>query len=412
MAAQLAQHLPVIELESLRVFRDRARVEVRPLTLLYGRNQAGKSTLLRLLPALADAIFGTTPVWDLSTPAFASASFKEMGWLGPEPLASPSIRLEAQKGGAFMEVQLTDDRGVVPNSLRIGSPKATLADISWAGNAHRSSAVFRAAYAGTVDAKEWAGELEFSSLLPTGLPSAVSRRVEDVKKAFEVIRRVQWLAATRSLSDGSSRPSRCCRADGSDLPGLLVDRKDVTDLATAWLAGANGLGEAVRVGKDASGAVRLELSRVGNEALPAHLAGEGARWLLPILLCACWAELGGDDAPTMLAIEEMEARLHPNVQIALLERLFTTIKSGIPCVLETHSIHVLRRAQLAVARKELDPKDVAVYWVERADHAATVRRVSVESDGTLRGWNPETFEEEQSLSREIFEARWSAAVAK
>ena len=42
--------LPVLQLESFRAFRDRAELELRPLTLLYGRNQVGKSTLLRLLP--------------------------------------------------------------------------------------------------------------------------------------------------------------------------------------------------------------------------------------------------------------------------------------------------------------------------------------------------------------------------
>jgi predicted ATPase len=108
----------------------------------------------------------------------------------------------------------------------------------------------------------------------------------------------------------------------------------------------------------------------------------------------------------MLAIEEMEARLHPNLQIALLERLLKTVAVGIPCILETHSIYLLRRAQLAVVKGELTPEDLAIYWVERDGHAAQARRIEVLPDGTLHGWNPETFEEEQQLSRDIFEARW------
>jgi len=120
------------------------------------------------------------------------------------------------------------------------------------------------------------------------------------------------------------------------------------------------------------------------------------------------AELTGEDGPTMLAIEELEARLHPNLQIALLERLLLTVAAGIPCVLETHSIYLLRRAQLAVVKGELAPQDLAIYWVERDGHAAQARRIEVLPDGTLHGWNPETFEEEQQLSRDIFEARWKA----
>ena len=249
-------------------------------------------------------------------------------------------------------------------------------------------------------------------MLPTGLPPTAARRLATVRKAFDCLERVQWLAAARPGMSESLRPTRCCRPDGADLPNILLDRKDIVELASAWLSGPSSLGESVSVGKDAAGAPRLEFRRTGNESLPIHLSGEGAHWLLPILFCACWAELGEVDGPTMLAIEELEARLHPNLQIALLERLLKTVSVGVPCVLETHSIYLLRRAQLAVVKGELAPEDLAIYWVEREGHAAAVRQISVEADGTLLGWNPETFEEEQQLSREIFENRWKAQASR
>lgn len=401
------------EIEGFRVFRDRARFELKPLTLIYGRNQAGKSTLLRLLPVLADSIFGNVPVFDGFSPALMGASFKELGWLGPEPSGSPLIRLEASDLHNYVEIQLTEDRGVVPNRIQIGTGQKDYLDILLGGDPVRSADVFRAPYAGSVGKDhEWKGAIEFGAMLPSGLPYAAGKRLDTVRNAFEVLKKLQWLAASRPGMDVNIRPSRCCRPDGLDLPNLLIDRKDITDLASIWLSEPTGVGESVSVGKDASGGIRLELRRTGNESLPSHLAGEGVRWLLPILLCACWAELGGEDAPTMLAIEEMESRLHPNLQISLLERLLSTVKKGIPCVMETHSIYMLRRAQLAVAKGEIESKDLAIYWIERNGHAASLRRVDVAGDGSLLGWNPETFEEEQQLSREIFEARWKRLVGQ
>ena len=43
-----------VEVEGYRAFRDKAKIDIHPLTLLYGENQAGKSTLLRLLVLLAE----------------------------------------------------------------------------------------------------------------------------------------------------------------------------------------------------------------------------------------------------------------------------------------------------------------------------------------------------------------------
>jgi len=397
-----------IEIEGFRAFRDRAHIELRPLTLIFGRNQAGKSTLLRLLPALADAIYGTVPVFDMNAPALMGATFKELGWLGPEPFGSPSIRLEAIKPPTHLEIQLTDDRGIVPNKIRTGSGASDYCDVSLAGNATRSANLFLAPYAGNMGHDEhWEGEISFSSFIPAGLPPVPSRHVETVRAAFSRLERVQWLAAPRPGQNDFLRPSKCCRPDGHDLPNLLAERRDILALASEWLSDPKILGESIVIGKDSSGSNRFELRRTSNESLPNHLSGEGARWMLPILLCACWAELA-QDGPTMLAIEELEARLHPNLQISLLERLLQTVKRGIPCVLETHSIYVLRRAQLAIVKKELKAQDVAIYWIEREGHAAQVRPISVNDDGTLVGWNPETFEEEQQLARELFEARWQS----
>ena len=247
-------------------------------------------------------------------------------------------------------------------------------------------------------------------MLPTAVPTSAQMQLDDVLDSFNVIQKVQWFAAARSATPAMSRISRCCLPDGSDLPSILENRKDITELASIWLSDSKTLGETVHINKDSEGKSRFELRRTGNESLPQHLAGEGVRWLLPILLAACWAEIGGEGAPTILAVEEPEARLHPNLQIVLLNRLLSMINAkGIPCVLETHSIYLLRRAQLAVAQKELSPSDLAIYWIERTDHAAQVRKIEIDSDGTLRGWNPETFEEEQHLSREIFEARWKSS---
>lgn len=413
MASVPPIRIPTLSVEGYRAFRDRSELELRPLTLLFGRNQAGKSTLLRLLVAMADSVFGQTRVLDMSSPALLGSTFKELGWLGPEPSFRPRLRLTASDSRAFFEVQLTDEDGVAPNRFLLGRGEGppdldvSLGDVSQSGPQQ-----FCATFTGRANSAEWTGPVEFNSLLPA-LPETdqtryAIRRLAEVRSCLEALRGIQWLSATRPQALANTRRARCCLPDGSDLPGALQGRLDVMAQASHWLSEVSGLAESVAIGKDSAGLVRLELKRIGQEALPSHLAGEGLQWLLPNLLCACWAECGGAGAPTMLAIEEIEARLHPNLQIALLERLVETVRKGVPCVLETHSIYLLRRVQLAVLEQRLTPQEVAIHWVERDGHAARVRRIHVEQDGTLKGWHPETFEEEQQLNRKIFQARWRA----
>ena len=48
-------HLKAFEVRNYRAFVEPARVELRPLTLLFGYNNAGKSALARVLPLLRDS---------------------------------------------------------------------------------------------------------------------------------------------------------------------------------------------------------------------------------------------------------------------------------------------------------------------------------------------------------------------
>lgn len=43
-------------LENYRGFADRVEIELRPLTLFFGYNSAGKSALVRALPLLCDSV--------------------------------------------------------------------------------------------------------------------------------------------------------------------------------------------------------------------------------------------------------------------------------------------------------------------------------------------------------------------
>ena len=332
-----------LKVRSFRAFRDEAAIELRPLTLLYGHNQAGKSSLLRLVPLIADSLRPGTPALDLRSSSLRGASFKELGWMGRGPALSPWLKVVASgtTPAPTLVLQFGDDNGLLVNRVELFRGAGDKFRVSFEGDARRERDRVSARYAGQYRGADWSGPLSFSSLLPDGLPDEAAQIARDVSTALEPLRRARWLHASR-LVDGAAAAAPAgggAQVDGSELAAVLQAPRyrAVLDAASQWIAGQN-IGLEVNVRPDEAGRPRFVLGFSGREHLPLYLAGEGVRALLPILLHACWAEAGhrGVDAsaPSLLAIEEPEAHLHPNLQVALFRRLLATVQAGVPLVME------------------------------------------------------------------------------
>ncbi len=404
-----------LKLSALRSFRNEASLDIRPLTLLYGFNQAGKSSLLRVLALLADSLqVGAGPL-DLQSPALRGATFKELCWLGQAPNLSPWLTLIApgQPNDSVFKIQFADANGLIVNRLHVTPGiEGDKFKVDLDGTVTREGNKISAGYAGSYRGQDWTGVLQFDSLFPSGLPEQAEALAQRVREGLAPLQRLQWLYANRPTGSDGVRPTRCCSPDGSDLPARLraASNQSILDSASRWLAQQEGLGNEIALRVNASGQPELIHSAQGREGLPLHLAGEGLRSLLPIILCALWAETKLPAAPSMLAVEEPEAHLHPTLQVALFDRLLETVHQGIPVLLETHSVYLLRAMQVAVLEKRLKPSQVGLHWVEQgSDGASTVTTIGIAPDATLSGWRPDVFEKEQELAHRVLDLRWQQA---
>lgn len=400
-----------LKVQSYRSFRDETALDIRPLTLLYGFNQAGKSTLLRLLGLIGDSLHPGAGPLALHSPAVRGASFKELGHLGRGTNLSPWLTVVAPSPPAdpTLRIQFTESNGLAVNRLRLtAGPGGDKFMVDLTAVLSRVGNNVRATYEGRYRGGEWSGPLSFDRLIPDGLPPAAQRLADAVQAALAPLERLQWLDANRLVGGSDTRPVRCCRPDGADLPTLLRAEPGPSVLAAAsdWLAAQEGLGKELRLSTDGTGRQQL-VHRACGEALPLFLAGEGLRALVPILLCALWAETGAPGAPTLLAVEEPEAHLHPTVQVALLDRLVQTVRAGVPVVLETHSVYLLRAMQFAVLEGRLSAGEVGLNWIDQdTDGASRVTAIGIGADATLSGWWPDVFEKEQELAHRILDLRW------
>lgn len=111
--------------------------------------------------------------------------------------------------------------------------------------------------------------------------------------------------------------------------------------------------------------------------------GFGLTYSLPILV-ACLAAPPG----ALLLLENPEAHLHPQGQVALGELLSLVAADGVQLVVETHSDHILNGIRLAAKGTKLPATDVALHFFTRSlkTGESEVQTPSLQSDGRLSNW--------------------------
>ncbi len=170
--------------EGFRTFRDKTHVSLAPLTLFYGRNQSGKSSLLRLFPFIGDSLQQETPLLDMDSPALMGSTFKELGWLGKNP---KKTKITLQSGNRFYFVDLDADLKPFANRLKIGNTEnenhcfsVSLDDESPDFLNNRNSAQ----YAGKKNNDDWRGQLTFTDFFVQheNLPEPEKEIVQKLRK--------------------------------------------------------------------------------------------------------------------------------------------------------------------------------------------------------------------------------------
>ena len=388
--------LTAFSVENYRAFSRAQEVEIRPLTLFFGWNSAGKSALVRFLPLLAESLeIGGPPIW-LSGKVGRRATWPELvckgsqrdtlgfsvTWDGSEPLRA-DFEVQGDLDGRWQET----------SQLRVQSATTDL---------------LCARYSGVESQGEWDG------LLPSpksGLASSLGPLRERLSQLRE---NVQWISGVRvrpprQVTYGGGAPAQLS-ADGSDALDHLIAaqlRSGEDPLLTLTGEFFAELGHRLELDNPSSGSWRVML-RSASAISGVNLCdtGEGYSQVLPVLVALARSTLGG---PEVLCLEQPELHLHTRAQSQLGNTLVKYARNATSqrILLETHSEVLLMSLQLAIARGEISADKVRVYWVEgRAD--GTSEAVPVDFDESGRPNNSAltaAFAEVSSLGQQLVAAQ-------
>lgn len=120
--------------------------------------------------------------------------------------------------------------------------------------------------------------------------------------------------------------------------------------------------------------------------------GFGVSQVLPVIV-ECFCTPPG----SIVIFEQPEIHLHPKVQSDLADVFVDAIHAredgkerNVQFIIESHSEHLLRRLQLRIAEEKLKPEEAAIYFVHTDKAEARIEELEVDQFGNIRNW-PENF---------------------
>jgi hypothetical protein len=421
--------LSAIQVDNFRAFGQPAKLELRPLTLLFGYNSRGKSALGRSLPLLAASVNkDSSGPLNTRSDAARGATFPEMKSLYGKSAtigfelswdddATGVARLEARLvGGGVRAIEMVeridafDRAGVRLLRLELTDDVRSLYDVTCR------------------EGQTVAVMFDFEGLVPRILDEGpvledARAQIRDVVSRLRSLEdSVHWLAAVRSLPgrrpELRGRPPRI-RSDGEHAAEHLAyananpsaPYRAIVDEARAFYREATKHElyiETTTIGH--APGFSLALSSLEGPDVRVNLldTGEGMAQVLPVVVLGAMARHGALGKSPVVVIEHPELHLHPRAheEVAL---FFCRLAASCDArfVIETHSENFLSRVQLAVVRGEIPPEKVLVHWVWQHEAGAAVDRLALDELGRFQGgqWPPGVFSEDTELHRQIVKER-------
>jgi predicted ATPase len=397
-----------LEVERYKVFSRRVGLDLRPLTILVGRNNAGKSALARALPLLCGALAAdrsdAEPLPLASYGLVYGRSFLDLV-AGRSPHGNVNLTARFEHEGSILELsttvqnlsnaQLGDRRRVFSWEIKspsCGSWKLNRGSYDWDADVYDSCLT-------KPDGQEkrdrfalaWRGIAPVLRDVDQSLYEAHAKLVVALEDWASTLR---YLRSPRALVGPwfslSGVGSGNVGADGADVPRLLATNDVLRERVAEFFGRAFEVDlDIVRQGD----VFALELTaRKGAIGVSIEQAGQGLAQVLPVAVQSMTAR---EQGPGVDVIEHPEAELHPGVHAEIAELVLSNLAGAIrPVVIETHSPTLLLRARRWVAEGRLPADDLGIWWVDDDHPDLALRQVTVTPNGGVEGWPDGVFADE------------------
>ena len=401
-------HLSQLRFAKYKIFDASQSLDVRPLTILIGRNSSGKSAIVRLPLLFADAV---------SPEATSPVHLGRLRGLGVD------------LGGAFTDlIHNRSSHGALDVGFTIsdGSNSVGIDAVLQNFDEHKLQLVkrWKLSASGHADVFiEWSGSdplldstkytlshgdtkldiaVTFAGLIPTSDLPSVPQWQElrlSLRSAFQ---RIGYLGPFRVSPErhygypGAS-PTHV-GVGGRDAPALMAAdalrfESVVSKAVGTWYKEHLG-GGALEVDREKESFSLVIRSSDGTSTSNIVDAGTGLSQALPIVVQRLFDQI--TDKKTSLEItEQPELHLHPGAHGDLADLYVDSIRASAGVFLiETHSENFVLRVRRRIA-EGLPAKSVRLYWIDpEAATDSCILPIDIEQDGSVSHWPTRVFSED------------------
>lgn len=382
----------------------KAEVELAPITVLIGSNNAGKSTILYALLTLKNVVANPNQPLD---------SFFNLGFLNL---------------GGFKQAVFVKDENL----------KVYLGIEAKGDNIVGQYGVVLAKHSGTLKLRienPFALSMELDPTFPYALNLSTSGSFEYKSRAFQVT----WngLTPTVASPDGQTDSTTSDASYILGYPPEEIRKVDMVPLRrgfskpvyaavpiTAQLFTEDEIATVLATDPDLLGLVDYSLEQIVNRSLRIFTPPQTASFYLQTMNreTGMMSELVNEGFGTnqlvfllakiykqgtnLLCIEEPEIHLHPSAissfvnQVAQIAKEQLTIRRR-RFVISTHSEHLLTSLLALIAKGDLKPEDVALYYVSRKKYETVIERCEVSEKGQVKGGLRGFYEAELAAIRDL-----------
>lgn len=436
-----------IRLQNFKCFADSGNIPLAPLTVIFGRNNSGKSSILQSLLLLRQSLDSPEygPRFNLRGPLYPAGTYSDIvhQHRSKEHIVISLGVLQAKRGSrtgpgleferpssqvSAIDIECCSDEPRSPRLSRL-AVKCGDGDPLEIRRGRGKGGPYELAIGGKTQGGEKAASFRLlADFLPVvgpepqrrGRPSTNREKTRvAVDAALTEFRGI--LSGMRAVGAFRRQPERRYEYQGRVSGMMDATGEHVVDALIEDATRRSGRGEllySVNQWLKAVGRVRLmPLRGISKKARIFELRlrdTDSGRWAnyadvgfgigqaLPVIVEGLRTPQGG----TFL-VQEPEIHLHPDAQLAMADFLISLARSGRRVIAETHSEHILLRIRRAVAggrkrrrsRGQLTTEDVSIIYVDKEpDGASRARRLDMDELGQIRKW-PAGFMEEATEER-------------
>ncbi len=374
-----------ISFKNYKIFKEKQSLEIKPITIVFGKNNSGKSVVSKLPILLSSSI-------KAETNAVLSVNNNDIAF------GTDLKDLVYGKANRAIEFELESENQEHLLCLKIYIANEKTRQISKIEQWKLDSGIDLTIDEGGQYIDQITGKpsnVKFHGFQPIGDLSQSVNLIDLF--AFET----DYIGPIRIVPMADYRQNTTIDLNKSGIKGeyayqqlisdaLTTNQKIITEVA-GWYQ-ENFEGWALRINQDRAPVFQVEIER---ENLRQNItdAGIGMSQVLPIITRSktqCINE-------TLIVIEEPETHLHPAAHANLAELFFTSRQEDPNkfYLIETHSLNLILRLRRLVAEKKLSKNDLAIYYVDflKDKNCSELKRINVDELGQVDFWPENVFNE-------------------